>query len=441
MTGLEIFKLLPRTNCKECGNPTCLAFAMALANAKITLDKCPHASEDCKAALGGAAAPPVKLVKLGVGTKAREIGDEVVLFRHDKAFYHPTAYAVEINDNDADFDAKLAKINDLKFERVGQKVSIDLIAVRNASKSADTFAKAAEVATQKGDFSLVLMSDCTEAMEKALEVAAIGKPLVYAATETNWETMANLAKKYACPLAVCGKGLENIASLVEKVAKVYGELVIDAGNRELSQAIAEMTQMRRLAIKKKFKPFGYPIIAFTNSDDPQYEVIQASGLAAKYASIIVLKACEKSLILPLMAWRMNLYTDPQKPSQVEPGMHAIGAATADSPVYCTTNFSLTYYTVEGEISASKIPSWIIAAPTDGTSVLTSYAAGKFTGEKVAEFMQKIDAAGKVNHKNIVIPGYVAVMKGILEEKSGWNVMIAPREASGLRAFAKANFLK
>jgi acetyl-CoA decarbonylase/synthase complex subunit gamma len=181
------------------------------------------------------------------------------------------------------------------------------------------------------------------------------------------------------------------------------------------------------------------VIAFTTASDPREEVMEASVFAAKYASIVVLKADEKSQILPLMAQRMNLFTDPQKPSQVEPKVYAIGAATKDSPVYCTTNFSLTYYTVESEISGSKIPSWIIACPTDGTSVLTAWAAGKFNGEKIAEFMKECKIEELVNHKNVVIPGYVAVIKGVLEEKSGWKVMIGPAEASGLPAFAKSNF--
>lgn len=439
MTGLEIFKLLPKTNCKDCGQATCLAFAMALANSKTSLDKCPHASEECKATLGGAAAPPIKSVKFGTGDKERAMGDETVLFRHDKTFVNPTCYAVEIVDDEADFDGKLAKINGLAFERVGQQVSIDLIALRNASGDAAKFADAAKKAHEQGKFALLLISEDVAAMEKALDVCAAGKPLVHAATAENCDAMVALAKKHNVPLVVKGAGLDATADLVEKIAKDYQELVIDVGTRDLSQALAELTQIRRLAIKKKFRPFGYPVLAMTNCDDPEYDAVLADAYTAKYASVVVMKACEKSQVLPLMAWRMNLYTDPQKPSQVEPGMHAIGEPTADSPVYVTTNFSLTFYTVEGELSAAKIPAWLIAAPTDGTSVLTAYAAGKFTGEKVAAFLEEINAADKVNHKNIVVPGYVAVMKGALEEKSGWKVMIAPSEASGLRAFAKANF--
>lgn len=443
LTGLDIFKLMPKKNCKECGQPTCLAFAMSLAAAKTSLDKCPYVSEEAKETLGGASAPPIKMVKIGKGEKERETGDEVVLFRHDKAFYHPTAIAVEISDklSGAALDAKIDKVNGLRFERVGQKASIDFIAVKNDSGSVDTFASAVKAVSAKSDFALVLISEDAEAVEKALEIAGSGNPLVYAATTANYEKMTELAKKYNCPLAVKGNGLDDTAALVEKIAAGYKELVIDVGTRQLSQAITEITQTRRLSTKKKFRPFGYPVIAFTASEFPLDEVVEASGYIAKYASIVVIKADEKAQILPLLAWRMNLYTDPQKPSQVETKVHTIGTVTRDSPVYVTTNFSLTYYTVEGEISASKIPSYIIACPTDGTSVLTAWAAGKFNGEKIAEFMKQCGIEGMVNHRNIVIPGYVAVIKGALEEKSGWKVMVGPAEASGLPAFAKQNFGK
>jgi len=441
LTGLDIFKLLPKKNCKECGQPTCLAFAMALAGAKTSLEKCPYVSDAAKEALGGAAAPPIKLVKIGTGDKVREIGDEVVLFRHDKAFYHPTCFAVEISDklSGADLEAKIEKVNGLTFERVGQKVSIDLVAVKNDSGNAENYASVVKTVAAKSNFALVLISEDIDAMAKALEVSADTKPLIYAATESNYEKMVELAKKYGCPLVVKGNGLESTAALVEKVAASYKELVIDVGTRQISQALAEITQTRRLSTKKKFRPLGYPVIAFTTAENPRDEVIEASVFVAKYASVIVLKADEKSQILPLTALRMNIYTDPQKPSQVEPKVYAIGAVTRNSPVYVTTNFSLTYYTVEGEVSGSKIPSYIIACPTDGTSVLTAWAAGKFTGEKIAEFIKSCGIEDMVDHRNIAIPGYVAVIKGALEEKSGWKVIVAPGEAAGIPAFAKAHF--
>ncbi|MDA8441047.1 MAG: acetyl-CoA decarbonylase/synthase complex subunit gamma, partial [Peptococcaceae bacterium] len=206
-----------------------------------------------------------------------------------------------------------------------------------------------------------------------------------------------------------------------------------------SRVLADLTQLRRQAIKKKFRLFGYPAAAFTQEENPLDEIIQAGVYVAKYASMVVLNASKKEHILPLLTIRQNLYTDPQKPIQVEPKLHAVGEVSADSPVYVTTNFSLTYYTVQGEVEATRIPSYILAVDTDGTSVLTAYAAGKFEPEKVAELMQKFEVADKVNHKNVVIPGYVAVISGKLQELSGWKVVVGPREASGIVSFAKSNF--
>ncbi|HBQ64227.1 MAG TPA: acetyl-CoA decarbonylase/synthase complex subunit gamma [Clostridiales bacterium] len=442
LTGLEIFKLLPKKNCKECGQPTCLAFAMALASAKTTLEKCPYVSEEAKETLGGAAAPPIRLVSVGTGDKKRDMGDEVVLFRHDKAFYHPACIAVEIPDTlkGADLDARIARVSGLGMERVGQKVNIDLAAVSNQSGNALDFAECAARVDAASGLAMVLISSDPVAMGMALDRCAASKPLIYAATEANADAMTELAKKYGCPLAVKGNGLESTALLAEKIGATCKELVLDLGTEDLSQLLAELTQVRRLAIKKKFRPFGYPVMTFARGETEMDQIVDASAKMSKYASLIVTSVNDRAMLLPLMAWRMNLYTDPQKPSQVEPGVYAVGAAGPNSPVFVTTNFSLTYYTVEGEISATRIPAYIIACPTDGTSVLTAWAAGKFTGDKIAEFLKSCGVEEKVTHRNLVIPGYVAVLKGALEEKSGWKILVGPQEASGLSSYMKSNFL-
>ncbi|HWJ03811.1 MAG TPA: acetyl-CoA decarbonylase/synthase complex subunit gamma, partial [Verrucomicrobiae bacterium] len=266
------------------------------------------------------------------------------------------------------------------------------------------------------------------------------KPLVGFADASNYEAMVEVAKAAGVTLVVKGDGLDALAELVEKVhAMGYKELVLDPGSRQTSKVLADLTHIRRLAIKKKFRPFGYPVIAFTTEENPLDEVVQASVYVSKYASALVINTNKKEHVLPLLSLRQNLYTDPQKPIQVEPNLHAVGDVTPDSPVYVTTNFSLTYYTVQGEIETSRIPSYILAVDTDGTSVLTAYAAGKFEPEKVADLLEKHGVAEKVNHKKVIIPGYVAVISGKLKEKSGWEVVVGPREASGIVSFAKANF--
>lgn len=441
LTGLDIFKQLPKKNCKECGAATCLAFAMSIASGKAALEACPYVSEEAKENLGAAAAPPMRLVKVGVGENTLSLGDETVIFRHDKAFYHPTGFAIAVNDTlSADaLAAKIAQINDLKVERVGQQLSVNLIAVSNVSNCPATYTEVIGKIASLTDLPLVLMSDNVASLEAALPIVAAKKPLIYAATADNYEKIIALAKAHSCPVVVKGTNLADTVELVEKIAPLYKELVIDSGSRATSQVLADLTQMRRLAIKKKFRPLGYPTITFTTSEDPREEVIQASVYVAKFAGIIVIKAAEKSQVLPLLAWRQNVYTDPQKPIAVEAKIYEIGAVTADSPVYICTNFALTYFAVEGEIAGSKIPAYLLPVDTDGTSVLTSWASGKFSADSITAFLESSGIKDKVNHTTCVIPGYTAVLSGKLTEKSGWTILVGPQEAAGIPAFAKSHF--
>ena len=437
LTGLQIFKLLPKTNCGECGVPTCMAFAMALAQSKTTLDQCPYVSDEAKAQLESAAAPPIKKITIGTGDFERIMGDETELFRHDKRFNNETVLAIEVADTD-DVAAKADNFNDLVFERVGLEFYTDALAVTNASGDADKFKAAVETAVEKTNRCLVLISEDPDAMAKALDVAADRKPLIYAATSDNYEKMVELANEKGCPLAVKGNDLMDTAELADKVVAAGGkDLVIDPGSRQTSQVVADLTQIRRAALKR-IRTFGFPAMAFTTAEDPMEETSQAVAYMSNYAGMIVMKADEKEMLLPLQAWRQNLYTDPQKPIAVDPGIGEVGDVTADSPVYVTTNFSLTYYIVEGEIEASKVPGYLVAVDTDGVSVLTGFAGGKFTGETIAQAMKDLGIEEKVNHKNIIIPGGVAVIKGKLEDESGWNVTVGPREASGIPKFAREN---
>ena len=438
LTGLQIFKHLPKTNCKECGFPTCLAFAMALASGKTALDKCPYVSEEGKAALESAAAPPIKLVKVGVGEHVLELGDETEIFRHDKRFFHPTGVAILVSDTE-DVAAKAAAFDELEFDRVGLHYVTDVVAVKCDSGDAAKYRAAVEVVAGKTEKAMILICEDPALLAEAVAVVAARKPLLYAATVDNYEEMVKLAQANKCPLAVRGKDLYETAGLAEKIASLgYEELVLDSGARDTSQVLADLTQMRRLAIKK-YRPFGYPTIAFTSKEDPLEEVVQAGVYLTKYSSIVVLKTAEKEHLLPLLSWRQNLYTDPQKPIAVEPKLYAVGEVDEDSPVYCTTNFSLTYFIVEGEVEASRIPSYILSVDTGGISVLTAYADNKFSEEIIATAMKEAGLEEIVKHRQIVLPGHVAVLQGALEEESGWKVRVGPREASDIPKFAKENF--
>ncbi|MFZ5943738.1 MAG: acetyl-CoA decarbonylase/synthase complex subunit gamma [Bacillota bacterium] len=441
LTGLEIYKLLPKKNCGECGPPTCLAFAMSLAAGKASLETCPYVSDDAKEALGSASAPPIKLVKIGAVEKVVELGDETVLFRHDKTFFHPTGIAFEVEDSlsETELNQKLADINALEFDRVGLHYDVDMVAVKQTG-DATQFKQAVEKVAAGTKLALVLMTENADAAGQALEVCKGKNPLLYGATEGNFNEMTELAKKYNVPLGVKGDDIFKLSDLVEKITALgHKDLVIDSGARGTSQVLADLTEMRRAAIKKKYRPFGYPTVAFATAADPMEEIMQAQVYISKYASMVVLKTTAKHFVLPLLTWRQNLYTDPQKPIQVEAKIYEVGNVTADSPVYLTTNFSLTYFSVEGEVEGSKVPAYIIPVDTDGTSVLTAWAAGKFSAEKIAEVINTIGIAEKVNHREVILPGYVAVLSGKLEEKSGWKVIVGPREAAAIPAFAKGRY--
>lgn len=439
LTGLEIFKQLPKKNCKECGQPTCLAFAMQLAAGKAALDACPYVSDAAREALDSASAPPVALVKIGAGEKAFQLGNETVLFRHEKRFEHPTGIAVQVSDTE-DVKAKVEKINKLVFDRVGQTHEVNMVAVANNSGDAAKFADAVKAAQDATVYPLLLISSDAAAIEKALEVCGANKPVVAGADASNYEAMVGLAKKYDAPLVVKGADLNSLAELVEKVSALgYKNLILDSGARELSKVIADQTQIRRSALKL-FRPFGYPTIAFANNADSIVESINASAYTAKYAGIVVMESAAPEHILPIITLRLNVYTDPQKPIAVESKIYEIFEPGPDAPVLITTNFSLSYFNVAGDTEASRVPAYIIPVDTDGISVLTAWAAGKFTPETIADTIKKLGVMDKVNHKKIILPGGVAVLSGKTAELTGCEVIVGPNESAGIPSFFKKVWL-
>ncbi len=441
LTGLDIFKQLPKTNCGDCGVPTCLAFAMKLAQKQASLDQCPHVTEDAKTALDGASAPPIKLVTIGDGERKLAIGNETVLFRHEETFHHPTGIAVLVDDSlvEEELAARVAAVGEVNFERVGQTLRLDAVALQGEG---DAFVKAAQVAAEKSAVPLILMNEDPTVMGKALEACGGKKPLIHAATGENVEAMAALTKKYSCPLVAKGGDLSSLAEVSEK-AQAAGatDLVLDSGARELSQVLANETAIRRAALRKRFRPFGFPTITFAQADDAQDELQQAASYLAKYAGIVVLRQMEPWELLGLVTVRQNIYTDPQKPIQIEEGVYEIGSPDQNSPVLVTTNFSLTYFTVEGDVEASRVPAWAVVVDTEGTSVLTAWAAEKFTAEIIAEKVRAFDVASKVEHRKLILPGHVAVLSGKLEEELGqeWQVIVGPRESSGIPSFLRTSW--
>jgi len=441
LTGVQIFKLLPKTNCKKCGFPTCLAFAMALAQNKVELSKCPDVSEDAKKTLGEASAPPIRTFDLGVGEKAVKLGGETVLFRHDKKFFNPCALAVNIKDNASDDElSKIAsEVATSELNRVGQKLRVDAISVEYASNDAAQYSKAVKLIADKvPDAALILNCKDAAAAETAIKAVAARKPLLYGATNETAEAMANIAKTHGIPLCASAQGLEALSALTEKLQGLgVNDIVLDSGASSAKDIIEHNTQIRRSALKKSFKPLGFPIINSVIRNDAILEASIASVAVAKYSSIVIVSSIEKWKNLAIFTLRQNLYTDPQVPMQVEQKIYNIGEPTADSPLMITTNFSLTYFIVSGEVENSKVPSRLAVMDSEGLSVLTAWAAGKFTAAKIAQFIKESGVEGQVSHKELIIPGQVAILSGALEDKlEGWKITVGPREANAIPTFLK-----
>ncbi len=442
LTGIQIFKLLPKTNCGECKFPTCLAFAMKLAAKQVQLDACPYVSDEARSQLDEASAPPIKGVTFGAGDQAFKVGEEVVLFRHEKTFYNVPGFAVLIDDSTSDDEikAKIDQVNDSEIERVGQHLKVDFIAVRSTG-AADRFKTVVQQVSDNSSANLILLSQNADNLKAALAVVAAKRPLIGVANEGNAEQLAAIAKEYKVPLAVTADDLDKLSALTEKIkAAGVDDLILVPDFKNGRQMLEELTQIRRAAIKNGFKPLGYPVMILPGDifDDELGEAMLAAVGVCKYASLIVLRNIEKEKMIPLFTLRQNIYTDPQKPMQVAQKIYQIGEPTADSPVFITTNFSLTFFLVQGEIEASKVSAWLMVQNSEGLSVLTGWAAGKFTPGKIAEYIQESGIAEKVNHRNLIIPGYVSVISGSLGEKlSDWKIIVGPRDANQIPKFLKS----
>ena len=439
LTAMDIYKQLPKTNCGDCGVPTCLAFAMKLAQKQASLDQCPHVTDEAKAALEGSAAPPMKTVTIGEGDNAIEIGGETVLFRHEETFHHPIGIAIEVSSalDEDELRQRIETICAVEFDRVGMLFTLDLIALDGQDGNLPA---AAAIAAEASSLPLILISEDIEALRGALEACADKRPLIYAANADNMDAMTALAKEFNCPLVVRGDSLEQLFDIAEKaIGAGIEDLVLDTSARDTASVLQDQTAIRRAAINEKVKPLGFPTIGFTVGDDDIEKVISGCTLIAKYAGIVVTDLLELDTLLPLITARLNIYTDPQKPIQVESGVYEVGQPDASSPVLITTNFSLTYYTVEADVSAGNLNAWIVVVDTAGTSVLTAWAAEDFTPEIIAKTMKECGIEEKVDAKIAVLPGGVAVLSGDLEQESGWKVVVGPRESSGIPAFLKTEY--
>lgn len=437
----DIQKKLPdagKKNCKECGFPTCFAFAMKLTSGAVSVQKCPYLPEAVRAELEEGLAPPIKLVAIGTGEKAFSIGEEEVIYRHEKTFYRAPGIAILITDQEDEgtVSSKINKLKTLQFDRVGQKLKANLFALKYAGNTDKYFALVKRVAEE--GFPLVLICEDPDTLFKARDLVADKNPLLYPITKDNLNAALPRLKAKPTPIGVKANGIEEIIPITKRL-KEEGvlDIVLDPSPKSLKEMVRDYTIIRRAALKKTFRPLGYPILSlpFTLTGNAMEEVVLASAAVVKYAGIIVLSDFQKEMLYPLLVLRQNIFTDPRVPLAVEQKIYEIGAVTSESPVLLTTNFALTYFAVASEVENSKIPAYLCIKDTEGLCVLAAWSTGKFSGDTAGPFIKKIGIGDKIKNKRVIIPGLAARIKGELEEElQGWEVIVGPREASDLPTF-------
>jgi acetyl-CoA decarbonylase/synthase complex subunit gamma len=430
LKALDIYKLLPKKNCKECGDPTCLTFAMKLASGKADIDLCPYLDESAKSVLGATTRPPIRLIKLGVGERSFSVGEEFVLYRHDKTFYHPPGILFKVFDTQSseEITQVTKRVRDEVFTRVGTDLRFNGIAIENSSGSVEAFARAVATVEENADLPLVLISKDLEAFNAALIQVGSYRPLIHSATKENFREMCALAKKHSCPLVVKANGLDNLIGLVKSCGEEgVKKMVMDLCPQSLGDYLSLSTAVRQLAITRAVPDLGYPV--FFDATHPNLQDAAIALGIVKYASVIITPPLSEESAKAALTLRQNIYTDPQKPIQMNPGLYRVGIPGKDAPVLMTVNFSLTFFTLEGYLESSKIPCFLLIVDTEGLSVLTAVAAGKLNETLVRDSLKKFEVEREVSHKTLIIPGYASPLSGRIEEATGWKVLVGPRDAA------------
>ncbi len=441
--GTDLVKLMPkRTGCKQCGFPTCFAFAMKLATGGAEASVCPYLSDAVREQITDLLAPPIRPVTIGKGEKALVIGDEEVMYRHEKTFFHPPGIGVLVSDTDdaKEIERKIKAIEEMQFLWIGRTLKADLAVLTCASGDKVKFvALVRKAAAMSSGVPVVLMADAIDTLLAGLEAHGNeSRPLLYAVTEDNIDEAIGKLVGIGVPVAVKADGLEKVAVLTERLKEAgLQDLVVDPGSRTPWEAVRDQILIRRAALKQGIKPLGYPTITFPchMANDPRKELAAASALLTRYAGIICLSDLREDTLFPLVVLRLNIYTDPRVPMAVESKIYEINEPADESPVLITTNFALTYFSVANEIEATKVPAYLAILDTEGLSVLTSWSTGKFNGETAGLFIKKSGIEEKTKNRKIVIPGLLARIKGELEDElKGWEVIVGPREAAGISSF-------
>ena len=439
LKGLDIFKLSPKTNCKECGCPTCMAFGMKVAQGALPIEKCPHMSADALAQLSEQTAPPMKTIKVGDFS----MGGETVMFRHDKTFVSHSLYADNVCDcrDAAEIDARLAAVAAVDYERIGERMYVEMLLVKHsANASADAYLALVEKAKAVGR-TLILSVKDADLAAKALE-AVKGTPVILnGADESNYEAMSKLATDAGAVLGVSAANLDALHDTVAALEALGNKnLILDVTGETVKDAFANAVRIRRAALKNNDRTFGYPSLvnaARLAQGDSHMQGALASLFTTRYGSVIVMEEMDYAKALPLYGLRQNLFTDPQKPMKVAPGIYPLNGADENAVCATTVDFALTYFVVSGEIERSGIPVNLLISDAGGYSVLTAWAAGKLSASSIAKFIEEQAIESKIKSRTLILPGKVAILKGELEAKlPGWNIVIAPREAVQLVKFLR-----
>jgi len=442
IAGSEIVKMLPgKRPCKDCGFPTCFAFAMKLASGGTTVDKCPYLSDETKAKLLDLLAPPIKLVTIGSGDNAVKIGNEEVIYRHEKTFIHSPGISLLISDKEdkAKIEEKIKKIKDLQFPWVGVNLESNLLALYSESGDKNKFLDLVKKVYDSTDLGMVLISEDMDALFAARDICADRHPLVYPITKENIDAAIPRIKENLTPVGLRGRSVEELIPLTTKLKDAgVEEIVLDPGSKNLLEAIKDQTFIRKAALKQGFKALGYPTIGFPcfMAKDGLEEMLVGSTFINKWASIIVFSDFNQHSLLPILVQRLNIYTDPRFPMAVEEKYYEVGEPNELSPVLVTSNWALTYFLVSSAVEATKVPAYVCVKDAEGLGVLTAWAAGKFGGDSVGTFIKKCGIEDKVKHRKLVIPGKVSRIKGELEDALDlkWEIIIGPRETTGIGAF-------
>ncbi len=441
LKALDIYKLLPKKNCKECGVPTCLTFAMKLASGKADIELCPYLDETAKSVLGASTRPPIRLVKVGVGERSFRVGDEFVFYRHEKTFYHQPAILFRISDlwDEATITGVVHEVRDFKLTRVGQDLLLNGVAIANDSGDPAAFGRAVAVVEANADLPEVLIADDPAALEAGLAHCGTFRPLLDGATEANAEAVCALAKRHGAPLVVRAPDLEPLVALVQRcIALGVPDLVLDLDAPTPAEFVERSSAVRQLAIARAMPELGYPVY---------YDCSRAGALAPdalalgilKFGSVLVAGPLSRPQTIAALTLRQNIYTDPQKPIQMTPGLYRIGNPGPESPVLMTVNFSLTFFTLQGYLESTRIPCYMLIVDTEGQSVLTAVAAGKLSETVVADAIRKFEVEGAVTHRKLIIPGYASPLSGAIEDATKWKVMVGPRDAADIGAFLETEW--